>query len=100
MTHYTGTLCLDAHEGCVDAPAVYEIDAIWSQGDVYPMSVVLLSWTFDGRQQTRNTAVALIGADEVERQEAHACKAWCETAIRDMLDARADDRAAEWIAAE
>ena len=100
MTHYTGTLCLDAHEGYCECEAVYEIADIWSQGEPFAAGVDLISWTFDGRQQTRATAVALIGDGEVQRQEADACEAWLDTARRDMLDARADDRAANWIAAE
>ena len=93
MTHYTGTLCLDAPEGYNECPAVYDLDVIWCQGEPYVSSVQLLSWTFDGRQQTRDTAVALIGDGEVQRQEADACEAGLDTARRDMLDARADMRA-------
>lgn len=93
MTHHTGTLYLDAPEGYCECPATYELAVCWVMGDPVITAVNLLSWTFDGRQQTRDTAVALIGDGEVQRQEADACEAWLETAHRDMIDERADMRA-------
>ncbi len=98
MTHHTGTLCLDAPEGYNECPAVYELGVSWVMGEPIVVAVDLISWTFDGRQQTRDTAVALIGDAEVQRQESEAVEAWLDTALRDMADARADSR--EWIAAE
>ena len=91
MTRYTGTLYLDAAD--LECPAVYEIADYWVQGEPQVAAVDLISWTFDGRLQTRETAVLLIGDGEVQRQEGEAVEAWLDTAERDMADARADSRA-------
>ena len=96
MTNYTGTLYLDAADH--ECPAVYELDVIWMQGEPYVNSVRLDEWTFGGRRQTRETAVALIGDGEVQRQEGEAVEAWLPTAERDRDDDRADSRM--WLAAE
>ncbi|MCV2449393.1 hypothetical protein [Paracoccus sp. DMF] len=100
MDYYTGTLEADVPGGVIDAEAVYEIDAAWSRNrDRYGMRQILHindfcleSWTFDGRQQTRATAVALLGEAEVERQEEFALEAWRSTAEQDDADGWADYR--------
>lgn len=98
MDYHTATLTLDVSEGYSECEAVFEIDAIWSRHrDHHGMRRVdyvngctLESWTFDGRQQTRATAVALIGEAEVERQEDLARTSWLETAEQDDADEYAD----------
>lgn len=98
MDYYTGTLEADVDGGVIDAEALYEIDAIWSRHrDRYGMrrveyvnSIALESWIFGARQQTRATAVALLGEAEVERQEELALMAWRETAEQDEADDWAD----------
>ena len=100
MDYHTGTLVADVNGGMLDAEATYEIDAMWpSHRDRHGMrqilhinSVTLESWLFDGRQQTRATAFALLGEDEVERQEELALIAWRETAEQDDADGYADYR--------
>ena len=100
MDYHTGTLVADVDGGMLDAKATYEIDALWSsRRDRHGMrqilhinSVTLESWLFDGRQQTRATAVALLGEDEVERQEELALIEWRETAEQDDADGYADYR--------
>lgn len=94
MTFYTGTLYLDA-AGC-ECEAVYELDDVWSQGEPTVSSVSLISWKFGDFWQERDTALMLLGAGEVERQEGEAVEAWLDTAIRDMADNRADSRS--WAA--
>lgn len=98
MTQHIGTLTLDGREGYVEAPAIYDLAATWVQGDVIVTGCRLASWIFDGRQQTRETAVALIGEDAVVEHEARAARDWKATARRDMADDRADSR--HWLAAE
>lgn len=98
MDYHTGTLTLDASEGYIEAEALFEIDALWSRHrDRYGMrsiqwvnSITLDSWTFNGRKQTRETAVALLGEDEVERQEDLALADWRATAEQDDADEYAD----------
>lgn len=96
--YHTGTLTMDAAEGYVEAEALFKIDAFWSRHrDRYGMrsiqwvnNISLDSWTFDGRKQTRETAVALLGEDEVARQEDLALIEWRQTAEQDDADEYAD----------
>ncbi|MDT1061166.1 hypothetical protein RM190_04795 [Paracoccus sp. CPCC 101403] len=98
MDYHTATLTLDVAEGYSECEATFEVDALWSRHrDRHGMrrvdhvnGVSLESWTFDGRQQNRATAVALIGEAEVERQEDLARTAWLETAEQDDADGYAD----------
>ncbi|MTH66730.1 hypothetical protein [Paracoccus shanxieyensis] len=100
MNYHTDTLTLDASEGLVEAEAIFAIDAAWSshrnargyRSIDWISSCELESWTFDGRKQTRATAVALIGEAEVERQENLAMYSWRETASQDEADEYADYR--------
>lgn len=98
MDYHPFTLTLDAPEGYVEAEATLEIDAAWSsRRDRYGMRSILhvnefslSEWTFDGRKQTRETAVALIGAASVEMQEQLALDAWRSTAEQDDAEEYAD----------
>lgn len=97
MTDYhSGSLTLDAPEGYSECEARYEIDASWSRRRnglrqvLHVSGIQLDEWTFDGRRQTRATAVALLGEAEVERQEDIALIAWRETAERDDADSYGD----------
>lgn len=83
-THY-GTLTLDAVEGYVEAEAIFQITTSyddagiirgrgWRSGECHACRIE--EWTFNGLTQTRETAIALLGEDEVKRQEAAAGADW------------------------
>lgn len=68
---YGGTLTLDAPEGYADCPATYTMRVEWYRGKVTDLiGCTLDTWTFAGRQHSREQAVNLIGEAEVTRQEA------------------------------
>lgn len=98
MTDYhSGNLTLDAAEGYSECEARFEIEASWSSRNhrgvrqvLHISGVSLDEWTFDGRRQTRATAIALLGEAEVERQEDLALIAWRETAEQDDADSYGD----------
>lgn len=96
MDYHRSTLTLDASEGLIEADAIYSIDVVWGPRRKGVRSVwhvndcTLDEWTFDGRKQSRATACALVGEDEVERQEQLALEAWLETAVQDDADGYAD----------
>lgn len=74
---HTGTLTLDAPEGYSDCPATYTITTGWDHTRLVEWNGCALDeWTFGGRKQTRDTAVDLLGHDEVSRQERIAGDEW------------------------
>lgn len=71
------TLTLDAPEGYSECPATYSIGTQWDNGRLLRWDACTLDeWAFNGRKQTRATAVALLGEDEVRRQEELAGERW------------------------
>lgn len=98
MTDYhSGNLTLDVPEGYSECEARYEIEASWSHRNgrgyrqvLHISGVSLDEWTFNGRRQTRDTAVELLGEAEVERQEDLALIEWRETAEQDDADSYGD----------
>ena len=70
-------LTLDAAEGYAECAATYQMTVEYSRGRVVDLiSATLTDWIFNGRHQTRATAVALLGDEEVERQEELTAAQW------------------------
>lgn len=98
MDYHRTILEADVNGGVIDAEAIYRIDAAWGPRHHGIRSIwhvndcTLDEWTFDGRKQSRATACALLGEEEVERQEELACEAWLQTAVQDDADGWADYR--------
>lgn len=98
MDYHRGTIEADVDGGVIDAEAIYRIDAVWGPRNRGVRSIwhvndcTLDEWTFDGRKQTRATLCALLGEDEVERQEQLALEAWLETAVENDASDWADYR--------
>ena len=76
---HPGTLCLDAPEGYNECPAVYQMQVEYYRGrpDNF-VRATLMTWTFNGREQSRMTAVEMLGEDEVSHQEQLALDAYAE----------------------
>lgn len=98
MDYHRGTLEAYTSGGVIDAEATYSIDAVWGPRQRGIRSLwhvndcTLDCWIFDGRKQSRATAVALLGEEEVARQEDLACEKWMETAAQDDADGWGDYR--------
>ena len=71
MSDHEATLTLEGAEGVLECPATYSMRIDWYRGKPDELrGCTLDSWTFAGRQHSREQAVALIGEAEVTRQEA------------------------------
>ena len=100
MNYHSATLVIEGPEGLIEAEATFAIDAAWSshrnargyRSVDWINSCELSEWVFDGRKQTRETAVALAGEAEIERQENLAMIEWRETASQNEADEYADYR--------
>ncbi|WP_353144915.1 hypothetical protein [Paracoccus sp. (in: a-proteobacteria)] len=103
---HDGTMTLDTAEGYIEAPARFEVDADWSRNrnrwgykTVEQVNACnLTAWNLGAATLPRETAVAILGESEVERQEDLAAEAWEQTAVSDEADGYADwrhDMAAE-----
>lgn len=97
MDYHSGSQTLDEMEGAIEAEALFEIDATWSRRGrngfrtvEHVAGVNLLQWTYGGRKQTRETAIALAGPGWIEKQEEIALTAWRGTAEQDDADSYGD----------
>lgn len=97
MTYdHAGQLTIDAPEGYSECVAVYRVYATWSARNrkgyrtIEDAHCTLKHWTFNGRPQTRSTAIALMGEKEVQRQEDLALSAWEEKAPQEDAEGWAD----------
>lgn len=94
---HTGSLIIDAPEGYIEAEATFTIAACWSRRNSrgyrtvdYVSDAELESWIFNGRKQTRETAVALMGEDAVQQSEQFSVEEWRETATQNDADEYGD----------
>ena len=74
---HEATLTLDAPEGYAECAATYQMAVTYRRGRVDDLRrAELTDWIFNGRHQSRATAVALLGQSEVTRQEELTASQW------------------------
>ena len=59
--------------------ATYRIVPGWVDGMIYAESVELVEWMHGDERKTKADAVAMLGADWIENQEAEVNEQWCDS---------------------
>ena len=59
--------------------ATYHIQPGWADGVIYAEEVELIEWMHGAERKTKADAVAMLGADWIENQEAEVNEQWCDS---------------------